>query len=451
MSTPVKELIQSILTPDPSQRPSLHEIVDHYWFTAGTVPSYIPISAHDAPPDFRHVARHMSESNLARLRRNALLDEDQVTSIAVPTAPQPTIPNSKSRTSSLAQQEKEFQKAVQPGSPISALLSSARQPLMVAPPANLASRNEGPLIRKLQAAKDSLKSPGRHYAHRGLQHIVEEHEDEYGARVEELRRKELESQKARIVAQMVPAPGSAPGSAFGGDDQEHEAENVPPARTRDAALLLKERERLRKEKEREKERETAKERAETVKERDVQEMPPPAGLPLRVNSFDAAAQTLIAAFDAKNQGRVFRDPAEDANLPPPKVFIVSWVDYCNKYGMGYALSDGSVGVHFNDSSSVILSPDKVYVPPIACLETVADWFGASFTATLTTLPRGEAVPSTCARTTRSRSTLKSSRARSTSSSTSSGTSWTGCSVTTGTSMRTPIGRRAWNSCRSISA
>ena len=62
VSTPVKELIQSILTPDPSQRPSLHEIVDHYWFTAGTVPSYIPISAHDAPPDFRHVARHMSES-----------------------------------------------------------------------------------------------------------------------------------------------------------------------------------------------------------------------------------------------------------------------------------------------------------------------------------------------------------------------------------------------------
>ncbi|KAI0712771.1 kinase-like domain-containing protein [Cerioporus squamosus] len=351
VSTPVKELIQSILTPDPSQRPTLHDIVDHPWFTAGTVPSYIPISAHDAPPDFRHVARHMSEANLARLRRYALLDEDQMTSIAVPSAPQPSIANSKSRTSSLAQQEKEFQKAVQPGSPISALLSSARQPLMVAPPANAASRNEGPLMRKLQAAKEAARSPGRHHVPRGLQGIVEEREDEYGARVEELRRKELESQKARIVAQMVPAAGSAPGSVFGGDDPEHDAENVPPARTRDAALLLKERERLRKEKEREKEREKA-------KERDAQEMPPPAGLPLRPNSFDAAAQTLIAAFDAKNEGRLFRDPREDANLPAPKVFIVSWVDYCNKYGMGYALTDGSVGVHFNDSTSIILSPDK---------------------------------------------------------------------------------------------
>lgn len=52
---------------------------------------------------------------------------------------------------------------------------------------------------------------------------------------------------------------------------------------------------------------------------------------------------------------------EDSDLPPAKVFIVSWVDYCNKYGMGYALTDGSVGVHFNDSTSVVLSADKQYV------------------------------------------------------------------------------------------
>jgi len=45
----------------------------------------------------------------------------------------------------------------------------------------------------------------------------------------------------------------------------------------------------------------------------------------------------------------------------PKVFIVSWVDYCNKYGMGYALTDGSIGVHFNDGSSMVLSPSRQYV------------------------------------------------------------------------------------------
>ncbi|KAH9887930.1 Pkinase-domain-containing protein [Cubamyces lactineus] len=363
----VQELIQQILTPDPQQRPTLHEIVDHAWFTTGTVPGYIPTSAHDAPPDFRHIARHMSEANLARLRRYALLDEDQSTSIAVPRAPVPntSTTGAKSRgvTSSLAQQEKEFQKAVQPGSPISALLSSARQPLIVAPPAPAGARGEQPLLRKLQAAKDSVKSPGR--PRPGLQDIVEEHEDEYGARVEELRKKELESQKARIVAQMVPGPGSAPGSVFDGDDQD--LENMPPVRTRDAARNLKERERQKK-KEKEREREREREREQELErqreqepekeEKDLEDMPPPAGLPLRLNSFEAASQTLTAAFEARAVGRLFRDPKEDVDLPDPKVFIVSWVDYCNKYGMGYALTDGSVGVHFNDTTTIVLSPDK---------------------------------------------------------------------------------------------
>ncbi|KAI1789263.1 Pkinase-domain-containing protein [Ganoderma leucocontextum] len=382
VSKPVQELIQDILTPDPSQRPTLHEIVAHHWLTAGTVPGYIPTSAHDAPPDFRHISRHMSEANLARLRRASLLDDDQATSIAVPSAPHAASAaghmgalanggKARAVTSSLAQQEKEFQKAIQPGSPISALLSSARQPLIVAPQAQngngnglLLPRGEQPLLRKLQAAKEAanLKSPARGKAAaaaaaaaaaRGLQEIVEEAgEDEYGARVEELRKKELESQKARIVAQMVPVPGSAPGSVFDGgeeQDMERERENVPPARTRDAARLMKEK---------------AKERAREEREREQvnlrEEMPGPvgSGLPLKVNGFDAAAQTLTRAFEAKTQGRLFRDPREDVDLEDPKVFIVSWVDYCNKYGMGYALTDGSVGVHFNDSSTVVLSADK---------------------------------------------------------------------------------------------
>ena len=113
--------------------------------------------------------------NLARLRKYSLLDEE-ITSIAVPSAPSGSSSSSsslgpsssagtgtgresklKGAASSLAQQEKEFQKAVQPGSPISALLSSARQPLLVAPGT---ARGEQPLLRKLQAARDA-KSPLR--------------------------------------------------------------------------------------------------------------------------------------------------------------------------------------------------------------------------------------------------------------------------------------------------
>ena len=41
------------------------------------------------------------------------------------------------------------------------------------------------------------------------------------------------------------------------------------------------------------------------------------------------------------------------------VFISKWVDYSNKYGLGYQLTDGSVGVLFNDGTKMVLSPDQM--------------------------------------------------------------------------------------------
>ncbi|KIM91385.1 hypothetical protein PILCRDRAFT_810665 [Piloderma croceum F 1598] len=341
VSPDARELVQHILTPDPQQRPTLHEIVDHAFFTDGIVPGLIPMSAHDSVPDFRYISRAQSEINLARLRRYALLDEDQVTAISVPSAPQNTtvisganssLGTSKlknSMTSSIAQQEKEFQKAVQPGSPISALLSSARQPLLM----STNGTRESPLLRKLQAAAPPAKSPTRTRGGRGLQNIEEEEDTAAlrGTRMKaenESRKKELESQKARIVAQMV--PGNAVPSTYA----REELENVPPVPLKDTK---------------------GKQRAKEV----VRDEPALVQAPvLKLNGFDAAAQTLTVAFDAKVVGRLFRDPREDVNIPDERVFIVSWVDYCNKYGMGYALTDGSVGVHFNDSTTLVLSPDK---------------------------------------------------------------------------------------------
>ena len=215
ISTAVQHLIQQILTPIPSQRPTLHEIVDHLFFTQGPVPSYIPTMAHDSTPDFRHISKATSDLNLRRLRKYALLDIDQN---GMPPSGMPTsmssggLTASKSITNSIAQQEKEFQKAVQPGSPISALLSSARQPLLMGmgtTGAGPAGARESPLLRKLQAVKES---PLGRTVTRGLDGIVEENEPQGQRRVEEedqqeelrLRKKELEAQKARIVAQMAP-------------------------------------------------------------------------------------------------------------------------------------------------------------------------------------------------------------------------------------------------------
>ena len=50
------------------------------------------------------------------------------------------------------------------------------------------------------------------------------------------------------------------------------------------------------------------------------------------------------------------DEAEDPAITP--VFWISkWVDYSDKYGLGYQLCDTSVGVLFNDSTRLILGAD----------------------------------------------------------------------------------------------
>lgn len=40
-----------------------------------------------------------------------------------------------------------------------------------------------------------------------------------------------------------------------------------------------------------------------------------------------------------------------------RVWVTTWVDYSAKYGLGYLLSNGCVGAHFNDSTKIILAPD----------------------------------------------------------------------------------------------
>ena len=50
------------------------------------------------------------------------------------------------------------------------------------------------------------------------------------------------------------------------------------------------------------------------------------------------------------------DEAEDPACMP--IFWVSkWVDYSDKYGLGYQLCDNSVGVLFNDCSRLLLGSD----------------------------------------------------------------------------------------------
>lgn len=254
----MQDLIQQILTHDPKQRPTLHDIVDHHWYTDGIVPSHVPRTAQDRAPDFRHITPTMSKENYIHLRRYTRLDEDhQPINVPKSTSNLPgKMPNSSAAANAstlnssvaLAQQEREFQKAVQPGSPISALLGAARQPLVMGPGNITGGRErEQPLIRKLQAAGKEARSPARPIAERttsslgksvmgpgigsvntrnaNLQDIEEEDLPESDDN-DVFRRKELEAQKARIVAQMTSEPPNA--AAMRRAAESDNVENIPP-------------------------------------------------------------------------------------------------------------------------------------------------------------------------------------------------------------------------------
>ena len=52
----------------------------------------------------------------------------------------------------------------------------------------------------------------------------------------------------------------------------------------------------------------------------------------------------------------FPDEAEDPACTP--IFWISkWVDYSDKYGLGYQLNNGSVGVLFNDTTRMLMNED----------------------------------------------------------------------------------------------
>lgn len=45
-------------------------------------------------------------------------------------------------------------------------------------------------------------------------------------------------------------------------------------------------------------------------------------------------------------------------LSAPTVWVSKWVDYSNKYGLGYELTDGTFGAFFNDGTRIALAPNE---------------------------------------------------------------------------------------------
>ena len=193
-------ILSPVHSPLTGKRPTLQDILLHPFFQSGPFPSSLPSSASNTAPDFRHLTAQQSAVNFGRVRTRAFQTRPIATSrVRASLGP------------SVAQQEREFNRAVQPDSPLSALLSSARQPLLVSHEPNI--HRGSPLHRRLAAA--SLKPDPKRDRHSPLARSaktaavpsgeVSDGSDELEEDPEEAARqqRELAEQKARIVAEMA--------------------------------------------------------------------------------------------------------------------------------------------------------------------------------------------------------------------------------------------------------
>jgi hypothetical protein len=73
-----------------------------------------------------------------------------------------------------------------------------------------------------------------------------------------------------------------------------------------------------------------------------------------LHGLDGAWLSLGLLSRAHPRPRAALAPASEARRSHT---ISKWVDYSYKYGLGYQLSDGSVGVLFNDNTKMVLAAD----------------------------------------------------------------------------------------------
>ncbi|RKP25586.1 kinase-like domain-containing protein [Syncephalis pseudoplumigaleata] len=73
-------------------------------------------------------------------------------------------------------------------------------------------------------------------------------------------------------------------------------------------------------------------------------------------------KVLESCFSRLKQGRAISSALKlDGPPKAPLVFVCKWMDYTNKYGIGYELTDGSIGVFFNDATSMVRAPDSYHL------------------------------------------------------------------------------------------
>ncbi|GAK64750.1 pkinase-domain-containing protein [Moesziomyces antarcticus] len=392
LSNEAVDLITRILTHNPAKRPTLVQIMNHPWFQCGPVPLTIPPTALEGTPFLPPVTARESARNLEMLKRQAnwndraddLLEDAAAAGEAYADAQEPVevVLDARSELEQAEHAEERREKmdreahhAIQPESPISALLKAGRQPLIKAPappPQSLArstasslakqlssltlSRHTQPAVADKENANPMAPPPPAAAARPEFGRMYSRNAN---AGVDDDNARALQ-QKARLVTS-VAAPGSLPtrplstASSMGTLAEQA----MVPSSSRGTLASVGSSSAL----------------APGAKKTKTSIEVIIAHLDSALTCIDANEPYDAPATSAADTVR-YVETSCDLNgtrlvAESPRTFLISWLDHSERYGLGYALSDGTVGVYFRDATSMVLAASKMYVDYISTIRKPA--------------------------------------------------------------------------------
>ncbi|KAK9898570.1 Pkinase-domain-containing protein [Cystobasidium minutum MCA 4210] len=360
ISEDAMELIENILNREPQSRPSVYEILEHPFCHIVPFPRSIPPSAADIAPDFSMISASQSQRNQAYVQKlsgvsmapsdasTPSVTESETFATAEYSHPEPLdkVVAMSNGTNVVAQEmalEKEVRKVLEPGSPISELLRSARKPLMVSPRAIAAAKEKekNELARRAISSSASASRIGIDRRDSDKENVAPGNASHNASPARRVTR--AQDKRAKESQKTTESDGLE--NAMRALRVTNNAGNVTsPKRVQSSASTFSMQDSKRK-------------------------LPSSTSSPVVARDGDAESKIALPSRDIFETcwktleqtivpGKATLQLHEPSSVATPKVFITAWIDYTHKYGTAYQLTDGSAGVHFNDATTMVMAPAR---------------------------------------------------------------------------------------------